>query len=321
MRHLLIALFAAVVLSAAARPAGAELVDAVAATVDREVVLYSELMSEIGPELEGLRRSATSREEYNRAADELMREAINQSIDARLLVREARKFPELAVSEKDVDETIEGMRASAGLTPEEFIQAIGGSMSEFRERQRARMLAMRVAYARVTSFEKEIVISEEQIADYYNEHRDEFEKPTRVYVRQIFLRVQNDEERAQAHAKLELLREEVAAGTAFSDLAKLHSQGPEAAEGGAIGWQQQGDLVEPLNSTAFALAAGEMSGLVDSQFGVHLLKVDEREDGGEAGLADVRFEIEPILRRQEAQKKFDTWLADLRKRSRVRIFI
>lgn len=320
MRSLLAILLAAAPLCATP-PVAAELVDAVAATVDREVVLYSELMTEIGPELENLRRTATSREDYNRAADTLLKEALNQSIDARLLVREARKFPELQVSDKDVDESIEQTRATVKATPEEFIQMIGGSMSEFRERRRQQMLAQRVAYARVSAFEKDIVISEEQIAEYYNEHRDEFEKPTRAYVRQIFLRVQNDEERAQAHTKLELLREEILAGTAFSDLATLHSQGPEAAEGGAIGWQQPGDLVEPLNSTAFALAAGEISGVIDSQFGVHVLKVDEREDGGEASLADVRIEIEPILRREEAQKKFDTWLADLRKRSRVRIFI
>lgn len=316
MRSFLAALLALTPLCAAA-----ELVDAVAATVDREVVLYSELMSEIGPELENLRRTATSREDYNRTADRLLKEALNQSIDARLLVREARKYPDLVISDKVIDEDIEEMRVNAGMTPEQFIQAIGGSMSEFRERRRQMMLAQSVAFARVSAFEKEIVISEEQIAEYYDEHRDEFENPTRIYVRQIFLRVQSDEERAQAHARLELLREEILAGTAFPDLATLHSQGPEASEGGAIGWQQPGDLVEPLNTTAFSLKAGELSDVVDTQFGVHLLKVDEREDGGEAGLADVRFQIEPVLRKQEAQKKFDTWLADLRKRSRVRIFI
>lgn len=321
MRPILIALLAAVAWCAAGRPATAELVDAVAATVDREVVLYSELMSEIGDELDNLRRTATSAEDYNRAADALLKEALNQSIDARLLVREARKFPELEVSDKDVDDSIEETRATVDVTPEEFIQRIGGSMSEFRERRREQMLAQRVAYARASAFEKEIVISEEQIAAYYDEHKGEFEKPERVYVRQIFLRTPSDEERAQARAKLELLREEIAAGTAFVDLAKLHSQGPEAAEGGAIGWQQQGDLVEPLNGAAFALKAGEMGEIIDSQFGVHLLKVDEREDGGAASFADVRFDIEPILRKQDAQKKFDTWLADLRKRSRVRIFI
>lgn len=320
MRHLLIALLAVVPLVVVAQPARAELVDAVAATVDREVVLYSELMAEIGPTLEELRRTATSREDYNKRADAELRKALNEAIDARLLVREARKFPELAVSDKDIDDRIEEIRTGANMTPERFIEVIG-SMSEFREHEREQLLAMRVAYARASSFEKEVVISEDQIAAYFNEHKDKFVKPERVYVRQIFLRVQNDEERAQAHAKLDLLRDEINAGTSFSDLAKLHSQGPEASEGGAIGWQQQGDLVEPLNSTAFGLQAGQMSEIVDSQFGVHLLKVDERENGGDAGLSDVRIDIEPILRKQEAQKKFDVWLADLRKRSRVRIFI
>jgi parvulin-like peptidyl-prolyl isomerase len=176
--------------------------------------------------------------------------------------------------------------------------------------------------SKLEAFEGEVVVSEDEISTYYQEHAADYEKPERIYLRQIFLRVQGgDAERAQARAKLQSLRDEIVAGTAFADLAKLHSQGPEAAEGGAYGWQQHGDFDEPIDSAAFALPAGGLSEVIDSPFGVHLLKVDQHEQAGAATIDEVRLDIEKILREKAAKKKYNTWLSDLRKRSRVRIFL
>ncbi len=308
-------------LVALARPVCAEPVDAVLATVDKEVVLYSELMSEIGEEVQKLRQSSSSAEQFEKAADELIRQALEESINSRLLVREAKKIPQLEVTDKELDVYMEDTRKRFD-TPEDFVKAVGGSVSDFRERKRQQFMAQRMSVSKMDSFESQVVISEDEIAPYYQKHAADYDKPERVFLRQIFLRAQGDEaERVQARAKLQSLRDEITAGTAFADLAKLHSQGPEAAEGGAIGWQQPGDLVEPLNTAAFALPAEGLSEVIDSQFGVHLLKVDKHEQAGTATLNEVRLDIEKILRQNAAKKKYDIWLADLRKRSRVRIFL
>jgi peptidyl-prolyl cis-trans isomerase SurA len=327
MRHSLrscvaVALTAGVL--ALGRPSPAETVDMVAATVDKDVVLSSELKSAIGSELKKLQQSATSRDQYEKAADELVRQALEEAINSRLLVREAKKIPQLEVTDKELDAYLEDVRKRFD-TPEEFVRevnSVSGSVSEFRERRRQLIMAARMSTSKQDAFEAEVVVSEDEISAYYQEHTAEYEKPERVYLRQIFLRVQGgDAERAQARAILQSLRDEIVAGTDFADLAKLHSQDSAAAEGGAYGWQQRGDFDEPMDSAAFALPAGGLSEVIDSPTGVHLLKVDQHEQAGTASVNEVRLDIEKTLREKAAKKKYDTWLSDLRKRSRVRIFL
>lgn len=312
----------ALLLAAVTRPVHAELVDAVAATVDKEVILYSDLMLAVGNELDKLRQSATSQQEYNQRANQLLKDALDQAIENRLLLREARKFPQFAVDDQDLDAYMKKIRERYA-NEEAFVKEVG-SVSEFRERQRELLQAQRMAYVRRQNFEDEVVVTDQDIAQYYEDHKEDFEHPERVYVRQIFLRVNppgDEQARQTAHAKLEVLRDEIEAGADFADLAKVHSEGPSAQEGGAIGWQRPGDLIEPLDNAVFSLSEGAVSQVIDSPRGVHLLKVDKREDAGAVPLDEVRLQIEPILRQQAAQERYETWLNDLRKRSRVRIFL
>ncbi len=319
LNRLAIALVLPLAIHSAAR---SEMIDAVVATVDKEVILYSDLMSQIGLELEDMRQKAANPADYQRQADQLAKDALDNSIERLLMAREAKKYPEMAVSDKELDETIERIRKERGATTEDFVKEIAGSMSEYREWVRNQMIAQRMTVSRTRSFESEVVVTDSEISDYYAEHREEFERPERVYVRQIFLRASSDEtERAQARAKLEVIRGEILNGANFEELAKLHSEAPGAELGGAIGWQRRDELVEPLSSVAFALPAGGVSEVLDTQFGVNLLKADQREEAGSVALPEVELQIEQLLRQQAADAKYQTWLADLRKRSRVRVFL
>ena len=138
--------------------ARAELVDAVAATVDKEVVLYSELKAEIGSELTNIRRSEASVEDKQKAADNLVRQALEEAINSRLLVREAKKNPQLQVTDKELDVYIEELRKKFD-TPEAFVKAVGGSVSEFRERYRQQKMAQYMSVSKMDSFESQVVVS------------------------------------------------------------------------------------------------------------------------------------------------------------------
>ncbi len=318
----LAALVAALVPSAVRADNAAQMVDAVIATVDKEVILYSDLMSQIGREIEELRRTAANQQEFLEKSDRLVKDSLDNSIERLLMAREAKKYPQLAVSDKELDEHIERIRKDQGATTEEFVRQIAGSMSEYREWVRTQIVASRMTFMKTRSFESEVTVADGDVNEYYETHREKYEHPERIYVRRIFLRVQGDEgERERVHAKLALLRDEILNGASFEELAKMHSQAPDAELGGAVGWSQRGDFEEPLDSAAFALPAGGLSDLLDTQFGVTLLKVDKREEAGTATLADVRLEIEEAVRKEGADAKYRTWLADLRKRSRVRVFM
>jgi len=107
----------------------------------------------------------------------------------------------------------------------------------------------------------------------------------------------------------------------FAALAKEHSQGPNAAEGGLIGWVRRGDLVTELEQVLFALPVGATSDIVETQWGFHLLKVDEKKEAGQATYDEARAEIEPMLRKQHGDESYRDWMEKLRKRSRVREFL
>ncbi len=205
---------------------------------------------------------------------------------------------------------------------EEFIaRAAGGSLSDLRERIRKQRMAQILAASKLSELEEEIIVSEEEILQYYEEHKEDYLSPERVRVRRIFLRAGQDaEKRANARARLERLREEIEAGAEFEELAKLHSQGPDAELGGLVGWQQRGDLNPDLDEAAFALPVGGTSDVIETRGGVLLLRLDGREEQSFAPLKEVRLLIEPQIRGKAADERYQKWLGDLRKRSRVRIF-
>lgn len=313
-------LFAAASIQA---PGELELVDAVVATVDKEVILYSEIISAIGSELKNIRNSSSSQGEYDRRTDKLVRESLEKAIESKILLREARKFS-VQVDDEEVESRIDSLRGNYD-NEEEFMAAlrdVGESLSDLRERTRKQSMAQILAASKLRSLEDEIVVSEDSILQYYQDNRKEFESPERVRIRQIFLLArESTDERSIALARLEALREEIEAGADFEDMARLHSQAPGAEEGGIIGWQQRYDLVPILDEAAFSLQEGGTSRVLESPRGVHLLRVDEREEAGVAPFEQVRLSIEPRIRADLAKDRYEKWLGDLRKRSSVRIFL
>lgn len=303
--------------------AQAEIVDQIAATVDTEVILYSDVMIEVAGPLQEARMRAGSEEDFKLEADRIVRGALDQAVESRILYREAL-LAGVVPDEKAIDEQVNNLKAMYDSTQafENELKAAGITMKEFRERIKKQRMAASLASYKIQEFEKAVVVSEAEVAEYYQKHADNYSHPERVYVRQIFLAAPDGSpERAKAVAQMRVIAEELQNGAAFGDLAKAHSQAPGAEQGGLVGWQKRGDLVEPLNSAVFALRAGETSDIVETSTGVHLLHVEKREEAGTRSLSEVRTEIEPLLRAERARERFETWINELRKRSRVRIYL
>lgn len=302
--------------------ATADLVDSILASVDTEVVLYSEVISDIAPALREAQLNARSDEEFDQALQELLRAGVDQAIENKILVREAL-LAGLEVGDEVVDKQLGEFKAQFS-SAEAFLDELrrtGYTVRDLRNRLRNQLLARRMAVAKRDQFEKEAVISEAAVSDYYESHREEFVHPERVRCRQIFLAAGPDpDERARARARVEQLREELEAGADFGELAEAYSEAPGAEQGGLIGWVQRGDLVHPLDQVAFSLPEGGVSDIQETAGGVHILEVVEKGEAGLAPLEEVRALIEPELRKQAAEERYETWMAELRGRSRVRVF-
>ncbi|HNR30746.1 MAG TPA: peptidylprolyl isomerase [Candidatus Hydrogenedentes bacterium] len=306
-----------------AAPAYPEIVDRIAATVDTEVILLSDVLSETAPLLEELRLRAPSQQAFEQERQKAVREALDTAIERRILYREAQ-LAGIEVSDKDVEERLSKIIQGYN-SIEEFRRALeeaGESMSDFRESLRRQIMAVSVGIQKRRAFERDVVISDADARQYYQDHQDEYVRPERVRLRRVFLSAgAATAERVRAKARLEAIAEEARMGADFVELAKQYSEGPEAAQGGLMGWVSRGDLVAELESAAFALPEGGVGEPVETQWGYHLLKSEGRENAGTASFEEARTEIEPRLRARYADERYKKWIADLRERSRVRIFL
>lgn len=303
--------------------ASAETVDAIVATVGNEAILQSELVQEIAPALEALRQTATNEAEFNKMAEERLREALDQAIESKMLLREAM-LAGTEIREEAVEEQLAGLKKRFS-SNEEFLKQLeeaGETLSDLRTRLRKQLLAIVVGRQKRLAFEDEVEVNEDDVVKYYNENRDKLTHPERVRVRRIFLKAgSGEQEKATVKARMQELKSQLDAGASFVELAKTYSAGPDAEEGGLLGWVARGDLVENLDSAAFSLAEGAVSDVLETEFGYVLLFVEKKEAAGTPALEEARTDIEPELRAARADEKYDKWISELRKRSRVRVFI
>ena len=140
---------------------------------------------------------------------------------------------------------------------------------------------------------------------YYRLHPDAFDRPEARQLRHILITYNNDKEKAKALAQLDQLRSTVKNAQKFAEAALRHSQCPTALEGGKLGIVKRQQLYAELEPAAFALAAGEISAVLESPIGLHIIRCDEILPSGILSFAEVRQRIIERLtdkRRSEAQK-------------------
>jgi peptidyl-prolyl cis-trans isomerase D len=143
-----------------------------------------------------------------------------------------------------------------------------------------------------------LTVSDAEIRDYYDGHRDEFTQPARVDLNYVLL-YQNPSDRDLAEVRETLvdLQSRLAGDSDFGVLARQYSEGPSAPDGGSLGWINRGDMVETFDEKAFELEAGEISEPVRTQYGWHIVKVDSIRD---AGSDDEQRKVRHILLEETA---------------------
>ncbi|MBI5091228.1 MAG: peptidylprolyl isomerase [Candidatus Hydrogenedentes bacterium] len=296
----------------------AVVVDEVAATVDTEVILRSEVMAELAPLVAGAQGTLSDQDVQTKA-----REVLQQAIDNKILLREAQ-LAGAKVPDERIEEQLDKFKKDYP-TNEAFmkeLEAAGETVADLRTRLKKQLLAVSMAAQKREAFEKEVVVSESEVAQYYADHKDQFQHQERSRCSQIFLAASSDAApRAAAKARLEKLKEDLDSGADFGQLAAAHSEAPGAKEGGIIGWVQHGDLVKELENAAFTLPEGGVSGVLESPGGFHIIKVLKKEAPGLASLDDARAEIGPAIRKKAGEERYQKWLAELRKRSHVQVYM
>jgi len=187
------------------------------------------------------------------------------------------------------------------LTPEELQEYFSKHKEEFKLPAKAKI---RYLLFDPQNYLKQIPVSAKEIEDYYANNKEKFGQPKRVKVRHILIKAdpRDKEGTAKAKQKAESIREEAAKGKDFARLAKLNSEDPGTKDrGGEIGFISKGMVVPEFEQAAFSMKAGEISPVIQTQFGFHILKVDEIQEASTQPLEKVKAQIEVLLKNRQAR--------------------
>ncbi|NRT57240.1 SurA N-terminal domain-containing protein [Sphaerotilus uruguayifluvii] len=157
--------------------------------------------------------------------------------------------------------------------------------------------------------ERGISVPEDDLRKYYGENASRYEQPQERRASHILVKAEAGgpaDARARAKARAEALLAEVKKNPAgFADLARKNSDDPgSAAKGGDLDWFSRGAMVKSFEEAVFALKKGEISGVVESDFGYHVIQLTDVRGGERRGFESVRAEIEAEVRKSLAQKRF-----------------
>ncbi len=148
-------------------------------------------------------------------------------------------------------------------------------------------------------FVSEVVLPERAVEDYYEYHRESFSEPEEVKARHILFKVPStaeDQEVEKIREKAEAVLEQARDGADFADLAEEYSEGPTGPKGGDLGYFTRGQMEESFDDAAFSLEKGEISDIVKTRFGFHIIKIEDKKPRREKPLDEVRGQIEADLR-------------------------
>jgi peptidyl-prolyl cis-trans isomerase D len=169
----------------------------------------------------------------------------------------------------------------------------------------------------LTAFKTE---NKAEIEKFYNEHMNRYRQGKKVNARHILIKVADsasDDDKKAARTKIEAARARVTGGEDFAKVAQEVSEDSSAKDGGSLGFFGEGAMVKPFEEAAFAMKAGEVSDVVESKFGYHVIKVDEIQEATKKELAEVEGDIATQLfserqQKAEARKVAEAALAELK---------
>ncbi|MBF0475042.1 MAG: peptidylprolyl isomerase [Deltaproteobacteria bacterium] len=167
-------------------------------------------------------------------------------------------------------------------------------------------------------------VDEKEMRAYYDAHPDYFKKPEQVKASHILIKSEPGDDakkKAEARKKLEEIEKKIKAGGDFAALAKENSQCPSAAQGGDLGVFGRGQMVKPFEDAAFALKPGEMSGIVETNFGYHLIKLTEKQNETKVSFDEVKPKLTEYLKQEKAQKDLKQYLDKVRTTAKVEILV
>ncbi|NNE08068.1 MAG: hypothetical protein HKN20_05845 [Gemmatimonadetes bacterium] len=202
---------------------------------------------------------------------------------------------------------------------DEQIRRMGFTEQELKEE-----MAMNIQIQKLLESNTEAVSlpSTADCREFYDANVEAFSSGEEVHASHILLRLEQTADEAAksaAQASLADLRKQIVAGADFAELATAHSDCPSKAQGGDLGWFERGRMVEPFDNAVFNLKPGEISPVIETQFGYHIIKCAERKPAETKSFDEVKNDIQNGLQEERRNEQYSRYIEELRGKADVKM--
>lgn len=294
----------------------AKLVSGIAAVVNDEIITTVEVDRELGQMLKEAERAPGAALGATRGA------AVNRLVDKKLIEQKIREL-DIRISDEEVKLAIEDVKKQNNLDQEGLERALGGqgmTFAQYRAQLKEQLERLRLMSQEVRS---KVQVGEREIREYYEANLASYGGSETFRARHIFFRVEKKggaEELAKTEAKANEVLAKARAGVDFAELAKKYSQDPAAAkDGGDLGSFKRADMLPEIGNTVAAMKPGDISPLVLSPAGLHIIKLEDKSQGEGKPFEQVRDAIEDLLYKKKSDERFAQWVKDLRAAASIEI--
>ena len=251
-------------------------------------------------------------DEVKKNLPKLEEKALDQAIGAKLLLDQAAKL-DLPVSAADIDAEVAKVVEQVG-GPENYKKALaaqGVTEEQFRKELEKGAKVNKLVEQACSSVADP---TDDEVAAFYAAHKDEYVAPEQVLCQHILVKGTDD----AALDKIKDIRSRIVDGKAdFAEEAKKHSDCPSGQQGGSLGWFGRGMMVPEFDKAAFEMKKGEVSGIVTTQFGYHIIYKADQKGGEKKTLVDVHDQIRDLLRHEARGRAMDAYVAELRDKAQI----
>lgn len=297
----------------------AELIDRIAAIVNDEIITSYEVDK-------GTYLLAKEAEKNGPLSDtdkaKLRQTALNRLIDKKLIDQKVKDL-NIIVADDELRQTIEDVKKQNKMTQENFVAALaaqGLTFAKYQAQLREQIERLKLMGQEVRS---KIQVGEKEVKEYYDSNLKSFSTDTYFRARHIFFRLSKEPDPKEIKKVMTaalMVLQEARSGKDFADLAKKYSDDPQAAkDGGELGTFKKGDMMPEIEDNVINMQPDEISDLVITPAGFHIIKLEEKTPGKIRTFEEVKGEIEDTLYKKKSEERFNQWLADLRKVAAIEI--
>ena len=273
---------------------------------DRELKLYRNRMARNGRQLNEQQLQFVSGQ------------ILDRMIETELLYQESRKQG-VQIETKEIETQFGEIRQRFS-SEQEFTEAMGQmDLTEAGVRQQIEK-GLAINKLVKTRIADNIKISEEESRKFYASNPELFKQAEQVKASHILVKVEQDadaEKKTEAGNKIEQIQARLKKGEDFADLARESSEGPSASKGGDLGYFKRGSMVKPFEDAAFALEVDQVSDVVETRFGYHLIKVYDKKPEQILAYAEVKGDLQEHLKQQKLKLEVDAYLEGLKKNAKI----